>query len=586
MPMNMFYKKIQSIAGRLIGRRPAEYFPIDAWTDDSYNKWFMDHSASAETLKAQRQRVFQINPTYSFVVPLYQTPKEYLSDMAESLFAQTYENFELILVNASPENLELAKEVRNLIESDGRVKLVNLSDNYGITENTNKGIEIATGDFLCFLDHDDYLEPNLLYEYTEAINIDPKIDVLYCDEDMVEGTREKRHHLHPLFKPDFSPELLLCKNYIIHLMTIRRSIISAMPKPAAHMDGSQDYNMILFATEQARKVKHVPKVLYHWRISDNSTATNPDSKPYTSRSNKLAIQKHLQRTEQSASIISSGIANLHNLWFNLQEKPLVSVVVSHTGTNMQLQTFLEAFQQVNTYENIELLVATPSECTEPFDTSLPIRLITSEIDEMTKFHRFNKGANNASGDFLLFLESDLAFITAEPLEQLIGLGLRQGIGAVAPKTLYSGNEVKSFGIAITSERIVLLYHGYPDDFPAYQCNTRAFQNVSAIESFGMLTPRNVFDTLGGFNVSYESELGTVDYCQRLLQHSYRLVQTPTVKIQTSDRCPTDRYGANNSDFSSDDLSLFNALWSNTKTSTDPYYNQNLNQRAGYYQVQL
>jgi len=269
-------------------------FPVDAWTAPGYPLWFERHRRSEPELVEQRHRAGRLTyrPCFSIVVPLFRTPLDFLGVMAESVLSQTYDNLELVLVNASPERVELAAAVEALRVRDGRVRVVTLDANYGITENTNHGIEAASGDFCCFLDHDDYIDSDLLFEYAEALNADGAIDVLYCDEDLVEqdaDTGEFRH-MNPLFKPQYSPELLLCKNYAIHLMTIRRSLIDAMPTPDARFDGSQDFNMIAWCTGHARHVRGVQRVMYHWRISANSTATNPDSKPYSLRSCRLAIQ--------------------------------------------------------------------------------------------------------------------------------------------------------------------------------------------------------------------------------------------------------------------------------------------------------
>lgn len=563
-------------------------FPVDAWTDLGYQKWYENNRVNANELEKQRAHSFENSTSFSLIVPLYQTPENFLRDMVESVLSQTYPRFELLLVNASPEDSVLKSAVRKFCESDSRIKEVVLDENYGITENTNFGIDHATGEFICFLDHDDFLEPNALFEFAKVINSDHKTDILYCDEDMVEFVNGKRRHVHPLFKPAYSPELLLCKNYVVHLLTIRRSIVERVSRPTRIFDGSQDYNMLLSATEQARAVHHVPKVLYHWRISVNSTATNPESKPYTRRSNRLAIQGHLERTAEQASLFFSGIPNLHNLWFKQTEGLLVSVVVLQTGPDEQLNTCLESFAQSNSYEHYELIVVSDHKpALSVFCESLPVR--HKEVPEdcpMEHSAWFNFGAEAARGEYLLFWDDTLTFATPEPLEQLLGLCIRDAVGAVSPKILYVGGEVRYYGIATTSQRLIPLYRGYPDDFPAYQCNTRCFQNVSAVSYEGMMTQRKAFELVGGFNASYRSVVGAVDFCKRLTTSGYRIVQTPTVKAESAERCPTDRYNnaSNSPEFDPRDVALFYETWPDVLAAGDPFFNANFDQFSCYTQI--
>lgn len=562
-----------------------EFFPIDAWTDARYADWFERHRAKGVDLANQRGSRFSWEPTFSFIVPLYKTPLPYLRDMADSVLGQTYGNLELVLINASPEDPELKAALQAYAKLDDRVKLVELEGNRGITENTNCGLAAAEGDFVCFLDHDDFIESDTLFEYASALNRDSSIDVLYCDEDMVMEDRGGFRHLSPLFKPSFSPELLLSKNYIMHLMTIRRSIVDGMPAPDARYDGSQDYNMLLYATSQARKVYGVQKVLYHWRISDASTATNPDSKPYSRRSARLAIQNQLKRGSLDADIIASGVASLYNLWFGVSGDQKISVVVRCGCERLAVARFVEWFEQTNSFDRCELIMVVPNRGVLPEEFVAQGSYVIASEDQRL-FECFNRGARSATGDYLLFMDDSCSFLTPEPLEQLIGMCSLRGIGAVAPKTLYADGMTKCFGIAITSKRIMPLYRGYPDDFPGYQCNMRAFQNCSAVGYQGLVTPAKAFFEAGGFDERFEGDVGTADYCLRLRNLGYRIVQTPTVKVECEEKSPRERYdnSLNALDFSEADIAYFDEKWPGLRSKGDPYFNKNLDQGSGYFQV--
>ncbi len=559
------------------------FFPIDAWTDPAYGKWFDLHKASKEELERQRHESFTYKPLFSIIVPLYKTPLDYLELMVASVLAQTYKSFELVLVNASPESRSLAIAVDKYCRIDGRVKLVCLDENRGITENTNAGIEAASGDFLCFLDHDDALEPDVLYEYASLLNREPETDVLYCDEDMMVVDSKGAHFIHPLFKPDYAPELLLCKNYVIHLMCVRRSIVDQMARPTSAYDGAQDYNMIMFAADRARNVGHVQKVLYHWRISDTSTAANPDAKPYSRVAYRRAAMEQLQRRGERACIIASGIINIHNVWFPASDQDaLVSVIVSCNSSD-DAERFIQFFRENNSYPFVEIIFVGVEEKNKNDDALVSF---VAAVQDEGRYNQMNRGATHAKGEYLLFLDSGDFFLTPEPLEQLMAFAAHDGIGIASPKTLYADGTNKCYGVAVTSERIMPLYRGYPDDFPGYQCNLRAFQNASATSVSGMMISRSLFNEIGGFDGSYDSEVGTADLCQRVRNLGFRIVQTSVVKLQTMDVCPVRRYdnSVNAPDFSEEDLALFDVKWPGVRAAGDPYFNRNLDQSSSYFQI--
>lgn len=563
-----------------------EYFPVDAWTDSGYEDWFLASRASAEELEIQRKTKFGYNPKFSIIVPLFKTPIDYLTMMAESVLSQTYENLELILVNASPEEEELAAAIQAVIDFDERVHVVSLDGNYGITENTNYGIDAATGDFIGFLDHDDFIEPNLLFEYARALNEDESIDVLYCDEDMVEIDQQGIHHLHPLFKPEYSPELLLCKNYMIHLMTIRAEIVREIERPDASYDGSQDYNMALKSTQLARQAHGVQKVLYHWRIHEGSTATNPESKLYTRRAGRKAAFSRIQDEFPGGKIVASGIRNNHNVWMDCAKSPKVTLIVDCADAPDRFGEFLESLIQANAYQALEIIPVNADIAIDaPHDPKEgEIRPMT--VREKKQFERLNAAASLSTGDFLVFLKASDFFVTPDAIEQLAGICGHGQIGVVASKCLYVDDSVMSFGMAVTPERIMPLYRGYPDEFPAYQCNTRSFQNVSAVDWRGMIVSRELFAKLGGFDATYEGPIGGADFCQKVLREGLRIVQTPTVKVQTNMLPPEGRYDciANSKDFTEKDLELFDSKWPGVRMAGDPYFNRNFDQSSEYCQI--
>ncbi len=572
-------------------------FPIDAWTDPAYEAWFMRHKATEAELARQREAAATLaeRPTFSLIVPLYKTPLEYLQTMAGSVLAQTYGNLELVLVNASPEMAGLKAAVAELTAQDERIKVVEVSENLGITENTNAGLAAATGDFCCFLDHDDFLEPDLLFEYARAINDDPQIDVLYCDEDLVEQAEDGAfRHLHPLFKPQITPELLLCKNSVVHLMTVRRELLDRMPRPTCHFDGAQDYNMILWCSGAARKTHCVQKVLYHWRISAESTAANPDAKPYSQKSYRLAAAGELGRRGGTGHIVSSGIVNVHNIWFRGDAALSATVVVDCAAWASEppaegacpfntLDRFVEFFEQNNSLQDVEVVLVNAGAS----HAELPggFRSVEAPASAGT-LARLNAGAAVATGDYLVFLDGGCFFDTPEPLEQLIGACALEGVGVAAPKVLYRNGRNKTYGVAVTSERVMPLYRGYEDDFPGYQCNIRSFQNSSACGLQGLTVSRGLFESLGGFDESFAGELGAVDLCHRVLERGLRVANLCTVKLRCDDVPPAHYYvcSENAPDYPAAEVAKFDAKWPGARAAGDAFFSPNLDQASNYCQI--
>lgn len=567
-------------------------YPIDAWTDPYYEAWFHFHRTSETELQrqSQTQRQFEYRPLFSIIVPLYKTPLNYLKTMVDSVLAQTYDNIQLILVNASPELSELTEEVERYRQLDKRIIVVTLERNLGITENTNCGLEIAEGEFCSFLDHDDFIEPDLFYEYVKALNDDPTIDVLYCDEDLVSYDEEGHcfRYLHPMFKPQLSPELLLCKNYIVHLMTVRRSLINSMPRPDTRFDGAQDYNMILYCTNHARRTKGIERILYHWRISNQSTAANPEAKPYSRQAYKLSAHNQLKRNKIDGSIVASGLINIHNIWMN---KPRTSVVliVDFPHNNKSVSEFLEVLQQNGVDCVSEVILVTDSKIDthlHSIDPHSSISIICCTTTEKNKIARLSFGASHAHADTICFLDASCSAISADSFHQLSALCGLTGVGIASPKILYRDGTTKSFGVAVTSRRIMPLHRGYPDDFPAYQCNARAFQNMSACALQGLCINRKLFQELGGFDERFEGEIAAVDLCKRVLNHGLRIVVTPTVKIEINEPSPSNPYDFETQapDYSLRDLDAFDEKWHGARATGDPYFNSNLDQSSPYFQL--
>src|SRR5262245_19490905 len=306
------------------GPPPDERHLSECTPPDEYRRWIKRHEPAAAELARQRGHRFARTPKISVVVPVYNPPAPFLQAMIDSVRAQTYGNWELCLADGA----STAEHVRPILEkaaaSDPRIRVAFLPANGGIVGNSNAAAELATGEFLGLLDHDDTLASFALYEVVTALNESPDVDFLYSDEDKLDRSGER---VEPNFKPDWSPETLRSRNYVCHLTVLKRSLVEEIAEFRSGYDGSQDYDLILRASERARRIVHIPQVLYHWRMHDQSTAANKESKTYAYENGRRALAEHLARLGIDASVHDGTVLGTYQVVYHLRTQPLVSVIV-------------------------------------------------------------------------------------------------------------------------------------------------------------------------------------------------------------------------------------------------------------------
>ena len=279
----------------------------------NYKIWIKNNEPNEEELELQRNHKFEYEPKISVIVPMYNTKYLYLKDLVECLINQTYTNWELCLADGSDEKKEYVDE---LVNKDSRIKYKFLNSNKGISENTNEALKISTGDYIALLDHDDVLPIFSLYEIVKTINENKDAEFIYTDEDKI--LEEKENRCEPHFKPDYSPDTLMSYNYICHFSIFKRSLMDRLGGFRKEFDGSQDYDIIFRAVEQANKIVHIPKILYHWRMNMDSVTINPDSKPYAYIAAKKAILAHLNRLDEDAVIEDSSLLGIYKVNYKIK----------------------------------------------------------------------------------------------------------------------------------------------------------------------------------------------------------------------------------------------------------------------------
>lgn len=556
-----------------------------------YERWFLrKHRASARDLSFQARKVFSENPKYSIITPLYHTPLDFFDAMVDSVRAQSYGSFELILVNASPEDAELKQHVARYVEADARIICVELPENRGITENTNEGIKVATGDFLCFFDHDDVLEPDALFEYTKAINDHPDTDMLYCDEDKLKDGL----YYEPYFKPDFNIDLLRGINYVCHFLTVRKSLFDPMELPTREYDGAQDYHMTFRIAEVARHVHHVPRVLYHWRVHDHSTASSADEKPYTQEAARLCLETHLQRCGIHANAIDSERVPRHyEVEYILDEKPLVSVVIPNKDNAQVLRRCITSILDTSTYDNYEVVVVennSSQQATFAYYEQVCAdgRVRIAKYEDAFNFSKvINFGVEQAKGDYLVLMNNDTEVITPDWIERMLGPCMRSDMGAVGVKLLFPDGTIQHAGVTVGGPGPGHINYKVPRYDSGYFDTARLSMDLSAVTAACMMTKRSVFNEVGGFDEAFRIDYNDVDYCLKLRDKDYLVLfeagvelfhyesvsrMTNPEMVQEMQRCK--------------ESGLLKQRWPRYFAQGDPYINANLVAGTTYYQLKV
>jgi len=573
-------RRLTAIPAALLARRkaangppPDERYLSECTPPDEYRRWIGKHEPDAAALMKQRAHRFSRAPKVSVVVPVYNPPAGYLEAMIASVREQTYGHWELCLADASTQ-----PHVRPVLEkaaTDSRIKVAFLAENRGIVGNSNAAASLATGDYLALLDHDDTLAPFALHEVVAAINESPDADFLYSDEDKIDTHGDR---VEPNFKPDWSPETLRSRNYVCHLTTLKKSLFDAVGGFRPGFDGSQDYDLVLRASERAKRIVHIPRVLYHWRMHAQSTAFVKGSKNYAFEAGKKAVAEHLTRLGIDASVHDGAVQGLYQVVYHLRTQPLLSVVIPNKDQVRLLSRCVESLAK-SSYANYEVVIV-ENGSTLP-ETHAYYRELQKQpharVVEWTKPFNYaavnNFAAAQAKGDLLLFLNNDTEAINPDWLEAMVTQAVQPGVGAVGAKLYYADDTIQHAGIVVGMGGVAGHSHlFYPRQAAGYMQRLRITQNVAAVTGACLLMPRAVFAEVGGFDEGFVLAFNDVDLCLAVLKAGYRVVWTPDAELyhlESKTRGYEDT--AEKQARFKREYDLFHLKWSAFLKAGDPYY---------------
>ena len=547
--------------------------------DVDYEQWYENHKALPEELEKQKNEKWKRKPLISIVVPVYNTPQVFLRQMIESVQNQSYSEWELCIGNASPENKEM-KKILEEYKNDARIKEVEIPENKGISQNTNRAMEIASGEWIGLLDHDDLLAPNALYEIAKAVNEHPDAEVIYTDEDKV--TTDLKEHFQPHLKPDFNLDLLRSNNYICHFFVASRDLIKRVGGFRPEFNGAQDYDLILRCTEQAKQIVHIPKILYHWRVHKASTADNPASKMYAFDAGKRAIEEHLVRCRTKGTVQHTKDLGFYRVKYEICGEPLVSIIIPNKDQSEALKKCLDSIREKTSYRNYEIIIV-ENNSEEPETFAFYKKIAGEKIKIVTWEGEFNYSAINnfgvrhARGDYLLLLNNDVEIINGDWLTEMLSHCQRKEVGIVGAKLYYPDNTIQHAGIIIGIGGVAgSVFVGLPRAFSGYLHKASIQLDLSAVTAACMLVKRSVFEQVGGLEEKLKVAFNDVDFCLRVREKGYLVVYDPYAELYHYE---SKTRGAEDTKEKirrfQTEIEYMRSHWIGLLKKGDPYYNCNL-----------
>lgn len=558
--------------------------------DYDYQEWYQLTKPREEELERQRQELFGYMPKLSVVIPVYQTPEKYLKAMLDSILAQTYSNWEVCIADGSPSGKGPLSVLEEYKKRDCRFKYQVLGENKGISGNTNAALDLAAGEYIILADHDDTITPDAFYECVKAINADQERDVLYSDEDKLD--MDGKALFDPHFKPDFNPDLLCSVNYICHLFVVKKTLLDQVGQFCHEFDGAQDYDFILRCTEAAKQVYHIPKVLYHWRCHQESTASNPASKLYAFEAGARAIMAHYKRVGIAAGKVEKGVDyGIYHTSFKIKENPLISIIIPNKDHHQDLDLCMRSILERGSYQNLEFIVVeNNSNQQETFAYYEQIQKEFPQVKVVVWEREFNYAAINnfgvgyAAGDYLLFLNNDTEIIADNFIEEMLGYCQREDVGIVGCRLLYQDDTIQHAGVVIGFGGIAgHTFIGLHQAENSYFHRAMCAQDYSAVTAACLMTKKSLFQAVGGFSEELVVAFNDIDYCMKIRELGKLVVYNPYAvlyhyesKSRGLEDTPEKVARFNR------EVAIFAKKWPEILKNGDPYYNPNLTLRKSNF----
>lgn len=547
-----------------------------------YRMWVEKNRLDRHDIDRIRKRVapLEYRPLISIVTPVHNTDPGWLRKCIDSVRGQLYTNWELCLADDASTDPRADRVIQEYVRRDPRIRTVRLPENQGIAGASNAALGLATGEFVGLLDHDDELSRDALYEVVALLQQKRDADVIYSDEDKLDpdGSRTQ-----PFFKPDWSPEYLHSCMYSCHFSVYRKSVLDRLGGFRTGFDGSQDYDLMLRVTEHTDRIVHIAKILYHWRRYNGSAADSRKAKPYAHDAGRRALEDHVQRRALCAEVADGKQPGFYRLRYAVDPNARVSIVIPTKDNADLLRACIQSIESKTSHKAYEILIV-DNDSRDPRATdylaTLPHPVIRSL--EPFNFSRLNNfAASRATGDYLVFLNNDTEVITPDWLTAMLEFCQQPDIGAVGAKLLFPDGRIQHAGVTLGLGGGVAGHPltGFPRETGHYFSIGNSIRNCSAVTGACMMTRREVFEAVGGFDESFPVAYNDVDFCLRVRKRGFRIVWTPYAELYHHESSSWDGR------ITSGAIRMMKSRWGK-ELLKDPYYNPNLSLDHGDLRVRL
>lgn len=505
----------------------SKYSKIDLNIEQQYELFIKKENTDREKVE------LKYTPKISILVPVYNVPGKWLCICLDSVINQTYSNWELCIVDDCSPNKQIQETLRNYASKDSRIKYMIRKQNGHISAASNDALKMATGEFIALLDHDDELSPIALEEVVKALNKNPQLDLIYTDEDKID---ENGNRFDPHFKPDWSPDTFLSMNYICHFTVIRRDIMNDIGGFRIGYEGAQDYDLFLRVTEKTQNINHIPKILYHWRTLETSTAKDINQKGYACQAGEKAVSDALQRRGTLGKVHSKG--TMYTVEYELRDYPRVSIIIPTKDYSDILEVCLESLYTKTTYKNFEVIVVNNNSSedetfklfkrySQKYDN---FRVIDNNIE--FNYSKLNNDAiTYAQGDYVVLLNNDIEVITPNWIELMLGFCQQEHIGAVGAKLLYPDNTVQHCGIVLGMGGVAGHSQKYASrNNVGYNGRLMVPYNYAAVTAACLMIKKSKYVEVNGLDEMLKVAFNDIDFNIKLLKLGYYNVVVPQVEM--------------------------------------------------------
>jgi O-antigen biosynthesis protein len=559
------FRSLRSRLERPFVKRRGQHLDYDHWIEQVERRSYNPARIQTEIAK------FNYKTTISIVMPVYNTPVDILNLTIRSVVKQHYKNWELCICDDASSNADVRQCLENWQKQDERIKISFSQKNEGISAASNRALQLASGEFVGLLDHDDELSLDALYEVVKLLQEHREADMIYSDEDKLDSMG---HRVLPFFKPDWSPEYMLSCMYTCHFGVYRKRLVDEIGGFRTGFDGGQDYDLVLRLSEKTKQIFHIPKILYHWRMVAGSAAASLEAKPYALAAAKRALTEHLERRQLSAEVTDANWPSHYKIRFRVRDTETVSIVIVASGKANVLRASVGSIEEKSRHAGYEIIAAITQNAQgggEEIRRWLAARRHQATFYEgvVESSRLINLGVKQAKGEYVVLLSDETEVISQDWIASMLGLCRQRDIGVVGAKLLYKNNLIEHAGIVLGLKGVA----GRPlRNFPRntrhgfeMACDTR---NCSAVSAACMMVRKAVFEQVGGFDEGLSADYNDLDFCLKVRNAGYRIVWTPWAELYHGD--PQPAVGEKNSS----EAARLKERWGKILTN-DPYYNPNL-----------